>query len=190
MKNTIVGGVFRTQDEAIRAIEELHAMGYTKDEVSVFAKDSDDVDSIQDVTGTEVTKKDSGRAENAAKGLGIGAGTGGVIGGITGIIASIGLLAIPGIGVLAAAGPLATALTGAAIGASGGGLVGALTGAGIPEKHAREYETHLNNGHIVVLVEADEAREERLYSNFSTNNSLNSHMYADHVQVDNRVDKY
>ncbi|WP_227940302.1 general stress protein [Alkalihalobacillus deserti] len=186
MKKTIIGGVFRNQEEAIRAIEGLHVIGYTKEDISVFAKDSDDVKDIQSETGSEVTEKNSGRGKNAGKGFGIGAGTGGVLGGIAGIIASVGLLAIPGIGVLAAAGPLATALTGAAIGAGGGGLVGALTGAGIPEEHAKEYEDHLNKGHIVVLVEADQEREDKLYGHFYNNNSLNTHTYPERVRVNNR----
>lgn len=185
MKKTIIGGVFRNQDEAIRAIEALHDMGYTKEDISIFAKDSDDVKGIQHETDSDVTEKDSGRGKNAGKGFGIGAGTGGVLGGIVGIIAEVGLLTIPGIGVLAAAGPLATALSGAAIGAGGGGLVGALTGAGIPEEHAKEYEGHLDKGHIVILVEADEDREEKVYGHFSDNNSLNTHTYPEHVRVNN-----
>ncbi|MGM0846204.1 MAG: general stress protein [Bacillota bacterium] len=185
MKKSIIGGVFRNKDEASRAIEALHDMGYTKEDISIFAKDKDDVKGIEHETNADVTEKDSGRGKNAGKGFGIGAGTGGVLGGIAGIIAEVGLLAIPGIGVLAAAGPLATALSGAAIGAGGGGLVGALTGAGIPEEHAKEYEKYLNKGNIVVLVEADEDREEKVYGHFSRNNSLNTHTYPENVRVNN-----
>ncbi|WP_223701822.1 general stress protein [Sutcliffiella deserti] len=179
MNKTIIGGVFKNQEEAVRTIHALHDSGYTKDDISIFAKDKDDVKGIEKVTHGEVTKKDSGRGSNAGKGFGIGAGTGGVLGGIVGIIAEIGLLAIPGIGVLAAAGPLASVLTGAAIGAGGGGIVGALTGAGIPKEHAQEYETHLKKGHIVILVEADEKSKNDVYGHFSSNNSMNTHMYSD-----------
>ncbi|WP_227939374.1 general stress protein [Alkalihalobacillus deserti] len=183
MRKTIIGGVFRNPEEAVQAIEGLHDMGYKKEDISVFAKDSDDVKGIENETRSEVTEKDSGRGKNAGKGLGIGAGTGGVLGGITGIIAEIGLLAIPGIGVLAAAGPLATTLSGAAIGAGGGGLIGVLTGAGIPKEHAKEYEDYLNKGHIVVLVEADGEREDKLYGHFSNSNSLNTHTYPERVRI-------
>jgi hypothetical protein len=185
VKKTIVGGVFRNQDEAIRAIEALHDLGYSKEDISIFAKDNDDVKNIEHETNSDVTESKSGRGKNAGKGFGIGAGTGGVLGGIAGIIAEVGLLTIPGIGVLAAAGPLATALSGAAIGAGGGGIVGALTGAGIPEEHAKEYEDHLNKGHIVVLVDADEDRRDKVYGHFSENNSLNTHTYPERVQVNN-----
>ncbi|MGF2614896.1 low temperature-induced protein [Rossellomorea vietnamensis] len=185
MKKSIIGGVFRNKDEAVRAIEALHDMGYTKEDISIFAKDNDDVKGIQHETDSKVTEKDSGRGKNAGKGFGIGAGTGGVLGGIAGIIAEVGLLTIPGVGVLAAAGPLATALSGAAIGAGGGGLVGALTGAGIPEEHAKEYENYLNKGNIVVLVEADEDREDKVYGHFSNNNAMNTHTYPERVRVNN-----
>lgn len=185
MRKKIVGGVFRNQEEAVRAIEGLHELGYTKEDISVFAKDSDDVKGIENETRAEVTEKNSGRGKNAGKGFGIGAGTGGVLGGITGIIAEIGLLAIPGIGILAAAGPLATTISGVAIGAGGGGIVGALTGAGIPKEHAKEYEEYLNNGHIIVLVEADLEREDALYGQFTKNNSLNTHTYPEHIRAHN-----
>ncbi|WP_421383768.1 general stress protein [Bacillus salacetis] len=185
MSKTIIGGVFRNQEEAIRAIEALHDLGYSKEDISIFAKDNDDVKEIEHETDSHVTESDSGRGKNAGKGFGIGAGTGGVLGGIAGIIAEVGLLTIPGVGVLAAAGPLATALSGAAIGAGGGGLVGALTGAGIPEEHAKEYEGHLNKGHIVVLVDADEDRRDKVYGHFSENNSLNTHTYPERVRVNN-----
>lgn len=186
MRTTIIGGVFRNQDEAVHGIKALHDLGYEKDDISIFAKDSDDVESIQQETNNNVTETSSGRGKNAGKGFGIGAGTGGVLGGITGLIAEVGLLAIPGIGVLAAAGPLATTLSGIAIGAGSGGIVGALTGAGIPEEHAKEYEDHLNQGHIVVLVEADEEREDRVYEKFTYNNALNTHTYPENVRGNNR----
>ncbi|MBP3950170.1 general stress protein [Bacillus suaedae] len=183
MKKNIIGGVFRNQEEAVPAIEGLHDLGYTKEEISVFAKDSDDVDGIEHATSEDVTKQSSGRGKNAGKGFGIGAGTGGVLGGIGGIIAEIGLLTIPGVGLLAATGPIATALSGAAIGAGGGGLVGALTGAGIPEEHAKEYEKYLDNGNIIVLVEADATREETVYNHFTRANSLNTHTYPEYLQT-------
>ena len=48
-----------------------------------------------------------------------GAATGGLIGGAAGLLAGIGALAIPGLGPIVAAGPIAATLTGAV----GGGLI-------------------------------------------------------------------
>jgi hypothetical protein len=54
----------------------------------------------------------------------------------------IGVLAIPGLGVFIAAGPIMAALAGAA-----GGLTGALIGLGIPEYEAKRYEGKVKDGH-------------------------------------------
>ena len=178
MEKAIVGGVFGNSEEAVRAIERLKEMGFDTNDLSILAKDNDKVEDVEDKTDVEVVDDGgSGRGANAGKGAGIGAGTGGVLGGIVGLIAEIGLLSIPGIGVLAAAGPLATTLSGAAIGATGGGIVGALTGAGVTEKDAKEYERYLKEGNILVLVEVDEERREEIHTTFRDSNSMNSDMY-------------
>jgi len=49
----------------------------------------------------------------------MGAGTGGVLGGALGLLAGIGMLAIPGIGPFIAAGPIMAALGGIAVAAAG-----------------------------------------------------------------------
>lgn len=180
MAEKLIGGVFREAEEAERAIRELKNKGYGKDDFSVFAKDKDDVKGIGKETNVDVTQESSGRGKNAGKGLGIGAGSGGVLGGLTGLLLEIGLLAIPGIGAVAAAGPLAATLAGAGVGAAGGGIVGALTGAGIPEEHAKEYEQHLKNGHIIVLVEEKENAND-VYQTFMSNNTQNTNMYPNDV---------
>jgi len=81
---------------------------------------------------------------------------------VAGWLVGIGALAIPGVGPIIAAGPLAAALGGAAIGAAGGGIIGALTGMGIPEDEAKYYDEEFRRGGIVVTAQArgryDEAR--------------------------------
>ena len=86
--------------------------------------------------------------------------TGGVLGGLAGLLVGIGALAIPGIGPVLAAGPLAAALgpalgallTGAAIGAGAGAIAGALVGMGMPEDEAQVYEQRFRQGRILVTV--------------------------------------
>lgn len=178
MDRTVVGGVFRNSEEALRAIERLRDIGFDPKDISVMAKDSDKIDEIEANTDADVIDESSKRGSNAGRGFGIGAGTGGVLGGIAGLIAEIGLLAIPGVGVLAAAGPLATTLSGAAIGATGGGLVGALTGAGIPKENAKEYEKYLSEGNILLLVEIDAERREEIERVFSDSHSVSTDFYT------------
>jgi uncharacterized membrane protein len=71
------------------------------------------------------------------------------------LLASMGTLAIPGLGPLIAAGPIVAALGGTAAGATAGGLVGALVGLGIPESEAKVYEERLKEGGYLVAVQVE-----------------------------------
>jgi hypothetical protein len=90
-------------------------------------------------------------------GTGTGAGVGATVGGVVGILTGLGLMAIPGVGPLVAAGWLATTLAGAGAGAVAGGLVGALTDAGVHRDEAQVYEEGVRRGSTLVSVRADEA---------------------------------
>ena len=79
-------------------------------------------------------------------------------GGGTGLLAALGVIAIPGIGPLVAAGVLATTLVGAAGGSLVGGLLGALTDYGVDEKDAHVYSEGVRRGGTLVTVRADDAR--------------------------------
>ncbi len=137
-------GVYNNGDEAVQAIEELKSQGYDRDSISVIAKDRDDVEDIHEETGTKTEE-----------GMATGAATGGVLGGLAGFLAGVGALAIPGVGPILAAGPIAATLTGAAVGAGAGGLAGALIGMGIPEDEANRYESDVKAGKILVLVDEE-----------------------------------
>ena len=140
-------GVYDTENEAIQAVEDLKRQGYSTDDISVVGKNEGEVDEINEATGTKTEE-----------GLAAGAATGGVLGGLTGLLAGIGALAIPGVGPIVAAGPIAATLTGAAVGAGAGGLAGALIGMGIPEEEADRYEGYVKEGKILVVVDRDEDR--------------------------------
>lgn len=161
-------GVFETEREASKAIEDLKAQGFTTDEISVITKDKEDMRTITDETDTK-----------APEGVATGATTGGILGGTAGLLAGLGALAIPGIGPILAAGPIAATITGAAVGAGAGGLVGGLVGMGIPEDEANEYEGYVNEGKILVLVDEDD-RYDHAYGVFRNNRSLNESRYRTH----------
>lgn len=135
-------GIYDTENEAIQSVEDLKRQGYSTEDISVIGKNEDEVNKINDATGTKTEE-----------GLAAGAATGGALGGLVGLLAGVGALAIPGIGPLVAAGPIATTLTGAAVGAGAGGLAGALIGMGIPEEEAERYEGYVKEGKILVVVE-------------------------------------
>jgi hypothetical protein len=78
-----------------------------------------------------------------------------VIGGTIGVLAGVGILAIPGLGPFIAAGPIMVGLAGLGVGGAVGGLVGALIGMGIPEYEAKRYEGHVKNGGNLLSVHCD-----------------------------------
>ncbi|GAB6989044.1 general stress protein [Paenibacillus pini] len=164
MEKKIVG-VFETEAEASRAITGLQRSGFRSDQISVITKDRDDLETLTEETGTK-----------APEGVATGVATGGVLGGVTGLLAGIGALAIPGIGPILAAGPIAATLAGIAVGAGAGGMVGGLIGLGIPEEDAKEYEGFVNKGKILVIAEASE-RDTDIYDIFRENRSLNAERY-------------
>ena len=102
------------------------------------------------------TTVDTTRTETTSE-AGPGAGIGAVVGGGVGLLTGLGLLAIPGVGPLVAAGWLATTLAGAATGAAAGGIVGALVKSGVPHEEAEVYEEGVRRGGTLVSVQADEA---------------------------------
>ncbi|RLL43907.1 low temperature-induced protein [Oceanobacillus piezotolerans] len=183
MPKKIIGGVFANAQDAEMAINQLKGLGYQGEDISVFAKDKDEVKDIENHTDTDVTPEKGGRGKNAGKGAGIGAVSGGVLGGIVGLIAEAGLLAIPGIGPLVAAGPIATTLAGLGIGAGSGGIVGALVGLGIPEEQAKEYEGFLKDNRIIVMVEANEENQSDVYRIFISNKTENTSMYPEEILI-------
>ena len=72
------------------------------------------------------------------------------MGGTAGLPAGLGLLAIPGLGPVVAAGWLAATAVGAAAGAATGGIVGALTEAGVSEEEAHSYAEGVRRGGTLV----------------------------------------
>jgi len=163
-QNRKLVGTFDSEREATRAIDQLKDLGYTNDQISVVAKNKDDVAGIEESTGTHV-----------ADGAATGAVTGGALGGIGGLLVGLGLLAIPGVGPLLAAGPIAATLSGAALGAGAGGLVGALIGLGVPEDEARLHEGSLKAGKILVIVDADPSLRDRVGNIFGTHTTDSSY---------------
>ncbi len=106
------------------------------------------------MTSTEAM--DATAAESTTTGAGATIGT--ILGGGAGLLAGLGLLAIPGVGPIIAAGWLVATITGAGIGAAGGGILGSLVGAGVPEEHAHVYAEGVRRGGTLITVRADDAQ--------------------------------
>jgi hypothetical protein len=145
MTQTITG-LFDQHDDARRAVKDLEAAGVAHRDISIVGHDQ---------------RTDGAPAESeAAQDAGTGAGIGATVGGIGGLLTGLGLLAIPGIGPVVAAGWLVATAAGAAggalVGAAAGGLVGALTHAGVPESDAHVYAEGVRRGGTLVTAKVDE----------------------------------
>jgi hypothetical protein len=94
---------------------------------------------------------------------GAGAAVGGVIGAATGLMVGTGVLAIPGIGPVVAAGWLASTFAmgaaGVAAGGLAGGIVGALAGTGT-EDEIQVYAESIRRGDTLVTVRAPDDRSQ------------------------------
>ncbi|HEY9771227.1 MAG TPA: hypothetical protein V6C71_22485 [Coleofasciculaceae cyanobacterium] len=144
-------GTFPTRQDAEIALIELRDSGFNMEQISAIAQNPPDEKQLADVE----VKSSSERAKDGAE---TGAIMGATTGGMLGLIGSLSVLAIPGVGLATeVAILLGNALLGSGFGAAGGSLVGALIGWGIPEEQAKYYEELLSQGDYVVLVEGTEA---------------------------------
>ncbi|HUS07002.1 MAG TPA: hypothetical protein VMZ52_11920 [Bryobacteraceae bacterium] len=144
-----VVGVFNSVQDAQEAVRDLEMEGISRGDISIVAN--------KNATGYE-NMETSDKSSDVVADAGIGAAIGGV-GGL--LLSAAGLVTIPVIGPVLAAGPIAAALAGAGIGAAAGGLVGALTESGVPEEHAKYYAEGVRRGDVVVTVKADGAQADR-----------------------------
>jgi uncharacterized protein (TIGR02271 family) len=170
--------MFRDRESAERAYHSLAARGYSKDEINVIM--SDETRNKYFPEGSAAADTELG--SKAMEGLGKGSAIGGTTGAILGAIAAIGTsVALPGLGLLVA-GPLAGALVGAGAGGITGGLIGALVGSGIPEDRAKEYESGIKQGGIVMGFNPHTDEDAQYFEN-EWNNSNGEHVYRGETKI-------
>ena len=151
----VISRLFDTYDHATAAVRELEASGIAHDRISIVANNTDD----RVMPGTGRTTADTtAPAADAASGAGTGATVGTVLGGGAGLLAGLGMLAIPGVGPVVAAGWLVATALGAGVGAAGGGLLGSLVGAGVNEADAHVYAEGVRRGGTLVTVRAEDTQ--------------------------------
>lgn len=178
--------LFDTHTEALAAVNRLQESGIDQDAISIVSNNADDWHSKQQAgahdKGPLAEHRDGdgdGDGDNdAAEGAGKGAATGGLLGGGAGLLAGLGMLAIPGLGPVVAAGWLASTAVGAAVGAvaggATGGLLGALKDAGHSDEEAHVYSEGVRRGGTLVSVRADDADCERIEHLLSTGRGVDA----------------
>lgn len=155
MNKTVVALYDRLMD-ADAAVRELIGHGFSPEKISLLAKDARGKHS-------PYLDSDLDRAESNVEAAGVEIGT--ILGGLGGLLIGLGVVAIPEIGPVIAAGPLVTAVSGlvgvgvgAAVGGATGGLLGILIDVGIDEVNAEYYAEALRRGGILVTVEVEDYR--------------------------------
>jgi hypothetical protein len=144
MKNTAVFGIFRDRTHAESGVAALLDASFRREDVSILLAENV---GTKDFAHEKHTK--------APEGATVGAGAGAVLGGALGLLAGVGALAIPGLGVFIAAGPIMGALAGVGSGGVAGGLVGAAIGLGLPEFEAKRYVGLIKDGNTLLSVHCD-----------------------------------
>lgn len=163
--NKILVGIFETENEAISVIRRLKEIGYHENEITVVAKDKDKMDRIDDEMNIDT------ETQGDASGAGTGAVIGGTLGGLAAALPALGLLAIPGVGPILAAGPIVGIIGGIVAGGVAGGLVGALVDMGVNEEDAKDYKLQLDQGKVIVLVENRDELRDDVYTTYNQYNS-------------------
>jgi hypothetical protein len=135
-------GLFPDRGSAENAIRALQDGGFNAERIGIVMRDQ---------------RERSVAADEAVVSTATGALTGGVVGGTLGaILAATGALVIPGIGPFISGGILATAL----VGGVAGWLVGGLVALGIPREEAEYYQGQVEQGRVLVTVDAMGREEE------------------------------
>jgi len=153
-----VAALFDKHTEGFGAVHDLVDHDFARGGISLMTQDDPPRE------GDTTTDRDS--SEGVQEG-GIGTPLG-----VEGLVVGRTSLAMPGIGAVSVAGPLATALRGAGADAAAGGFIGALTEMGIPEQHAHFYGEGVRRGGVLVTVVTTDATADRAVLLLAQNNPV------------------
>src|SRR5215208_2569545 len=162
-----ISKLFDDHATATRAVAELEAAGVPRSEISVVASNADNWYESGDrrtaaTTTTNRVDRDADGVDDRAEGAGAGAGIGAAVGGTAGLLTGLGIMAIPGVGPVVAAGWLVATAAGMLTGAAAGGIIGALTQAGVSEEDAHVYAEGVRRGGSLVTARVPENDRARL----------------------------
>ena len=134
-----------SRNHADQIIHSLKIAGFSCNDLSALFPDSDVTSVFERARSTPTPRKEQpGALARTAWWAARRAG-----------FATIGALAIPGIGPMIAVGPIVAALNGEAV----GGVAGRLSGMGIPEIKAKGYEGKIKEGQILISVHTEYSEE-------------------------------
>jgi len=128
-----VVGLFSDLKLAEQAVKQLRSNGFSTEEINIISKDKQESGETTELTDDSIMD---------------GTMTGGAIGGVGGLLLGAGALAIPGVGPIIAAGPIAATISGAI----GGGIAGGLIDWGIPSEKSEAYSNQVSSGSTLAVI--------------------------------------
>ncbi len=137
-----ISRLFKDYAAAQAAVKTLVDAGIPEDDISIIANNAD-----------KWFNPDLATA--AGKGVAVGAG----FGGVGGLLAGLGLLAVPGLGPIVAAGWLAAAAAGACAVGAAGGVIGMLAEAGVATNDAEVFAESIRRGGSLVSARVPDDRK-------------------------------
>lgn len=148
-----ISAVFKEQKQIDDVIRRLLDRGVSKEHISVMGQN---FQSETRISGF-LTKRDV-----ILGGLRSGAVFGSLFGSLLGLLTGVGVLFVPFVGPIVAAGPIGALLLGATSGAlagsAGAGLASVLVAIGLPEEKAAIYQTRMQAGEFVLMAEVPSDR--------------------------------
>ena len=171
-----ISRLYDSYAQATEAVTNLERAGVPESDISIVSNNSDNwysENNARRITrGPATVDRDRDGVDDRAEGAATGAGIGATAGGVVGLLTGLGLMAIPGVGPVVAAGWLVATAAGAAVGGTAGGIVGALTQAGTSEEDAYVYAEGVRRGGTLVsarVADADRTRYEAILDRSSVN---------------------
>lgn len=128
-----VVGLFSDLKLAEQSVKQLRSNGFSTEEINIISKDKQESGQTTELTDDSIMD---------------GTMTGGAIGGVGGLLLGAGALAIPGVGPIIAAGPIAATISGAI----GGGIAGGLIDWGIPSEKSEDYSNQVSSGSTLAVI--------------------------------------
>lgn len=149
-----VVGLFSDLKLAEQSVKQLRANGFSTEEINIISKDKHQSGQTTELTDDSIMD---------------GTMTGGAIGGVGGLLLGAGALAIPGIGPIIAAGPIAATISGAI----SGGIAGGLIDWGIPSEKSEAYSDQVSSGSTLAVIKTTEAKVAQAIQVLTTTGATN-----------------
>src|SRR5215207_3762970 len=141
MSHPLILALFPNPAAAARAARAVHALGVTREQISVVSRSHDEEGALAE----QMDATPGADIEDSRPAARLGELSGQVLAAIA--------LVMPGIGPIVAAGPLSAGL-GEAAGHVAGGLASALKSAGVPADRAEHIQRDIEQGGVLLAVHA------------------------------------